>query len=154
MPGVLYHTPGQILAQVLIDLGYGVFPDTVPADDAGLWPVKTAVMPDAPDNVICVIDTAGISRQRDMVTGERSEFPGVQVMVRANKFKVAKRKAVEIAVGLDSSVYQEEPVIDGVRYTVHAVKRTSTVILVGKETPASSRWVFSVNAEMTVRMQN
>lgn len=151
MSGSLTHTPAQVLRYLIIDLGLGALPSS-----GSTWPVYAVAMPDTPDNLVMVTDTAGRQGGREMVHGERAEHPGWQVMVRCNEPRAAVAKANAIAMAFDavrwnSVAVQELSGTTQTIYTVHAITRTSGVLPIGRETPASGRHLVTVNGIVSLR---
>src|SRR5687768_852739 len=73
------HSPAEVVAQMLIDLGEG----SDPASD-GAWPCGYSSEPaDLPDNRITVYDTTGADFGGSMIDGELWGTFGIQVRVRA-----------------------------------------------------------------------
>lgn len=149
MSGLLNHSPAEIVQQLLIDLGYG---DDVAYTGTGTaYPVYHGIMPDVEDDCLCVTDTEGIIHQRDMAARSRQEHHGIQVRVRCENVTTGGKKARDIAEAFDSVVYQNTVLIDSSTYLVQAMTRTSPVIYIGPEVGTSRRYLFSVNAIVSVR---
>lgn len=140
MPGTLTHSPAQIIKKLMVDMGLGLEPPNVP------WPIYYSSEPDAPDSVITVYDTQGLTGQRANPDGERSEFHGIQVRVRAANHGNGFLKGRAIAVAFDQDVYLESVTIGAATYMVQAITRTSDVLVLGKDTPTSKRSLFTLNA--------
>src|SRR5688572_13398595 len=77
----LLHSPGEVVAYLLVELGLGATPTNPPASPA-TWPVYAEGEPDTPDNCITVYTTAGRSDGRSMIDGELFEHYGVQIRIR------------------------------------------------------------------------
>lgn len=149
MSGILHHSPAEIVQQLLIDLGYG---DDVDFTGTGTsYPVYHGLMPDVTEDCLCVTDTEGMLHGRDMVAGGRQEHVGVQIRARSESVTGGAQKMRDIAQGLDSVVYQNTVTIGGYSYHVQAITRTSPVIYIGPEIGTSRRYLFSVNAVISVR---
>ncbi len=138
MPGPLDNTPAEIVAALIEGLGlHGA--------------VYVGNEPDSPDEVVTVYDTAGVQQGRSMIDGERWEYYGIQVRVRAPLQRRAGQLAWLIATTLDTDVYDATVTIGETtgtgsdEYTVHAVQRTSGPIPLGKQEPTSRRSVFTIN---------
>ena len=119
MPGTLTHSPAHIVQQMVVDSTLG----TDPEDDLA-WPVYYSKAPGVPDNSVTVFDTTGMYTGRTATDGERAEHHGVQLRVMSATDAIGYRKARELAVWLDSDVYQTVVTIESVVYVVHAVTRT------------------------------
>ncbi len=147
MPGPLQHSPADVIAQLIVDQGWGV----EYVDDNTDWPVFASGEPDLPDACITVYDTTGVDQGRVQVTGERQESNGFQVRVRGKVHKVAFAKVREIAVGFDTDVYAATVNLDGVAYRVHSVKRSGDPLFIGKDAPRSKRSLFTLNGVVSLR---
>jgi hypothetical protein len=149
MSGLLNHSPAEIVQQLLIDLEYG---DDVDFTGTGTsYPVYHGTMPEVEADCICVTDTEGMLHARDMVAGHRQEHHGFQVRIRSESIASGGQKARAIAHDFDSSVYQNTVVIGSDTYSVQSITRTSAVIYIGPEVGTSRRYLFSVNATVSVR---
>ena len=146
MPGVLTHSPADVLRRILIDLGHGTSPS-----DEGTWPISVGVELDSPDNTITLYDTVGKQNGRLMTSGERQEKPGIQVRVRAVSHVVGYTRAQLIATQMATNIYLISIKLDSTTYEVWSVSRTTNVLALGRETPTSKRHLFTVNAIMTLK---
>lgn len=146
MPGTLTHSPGDVVRQLLIGLGLG----TDPAD-SGLWPVFAAVEPNTPDNCITLYDTESRRHGRTQTDGEIQEHHGIQFVIRSATYASGYTKARAIAVAADETVYQNTVTISGTSYTVHQISRTGDVLALGQQTPESKRYLFTINAVVSLR---
>lgn len=153
MPNSLDHSPARIVRQLLIDLGLAVAGsyDSSNRYTGGAWPVTATSEVDAPDNAITVYDTAGRGDGRSMIDGETFSHYGFQVRVRAADHDTGWAKADSIENGLSKSVYQRTVHVGGSTYLVHCVSGIGDVLSIGKETPASTRRVFTLNALLSVK---
>ena len=150
MPGVLTHSPADIIAQVLVDLGL-VQPwneSKLPKDQVS-WAVSSGKDVDKPDKAVMIKDTQGRDQLR-VLWGQRSEMQGFQVMVRAPKRSEAFLLAQQIAIALDTTVTGATPTLDGVQYHVQSVDRSSQVLPLGTERAQSARELFTINAVVTL----
>ena len=152
MTGSLSHSQADIVAQLLIDLGFG----TDPTLD-GIWPIYVTEEPNSPDNVITVYDTVGTSDGRTQFDGEMQEHHGILIRVRSTTYPIGRTKARAIAVGLDETVLRDTVGVASVlgtgtaQYFVDSVSRKGDVISLGKESPNSKRTIFTINATVTLR---
>lgn len=154
MPGALLHQPAEIIQTLVVDLGLGTVGGT-----GGNWPVFYGNLPDLPDNLIVVSDTDSIDGGRYMINGERQEFHGFQVLVRADTKRVAYRKIRAIAVALDKrnpgqadNVYRRQVTVGGTTYCLHSVNRVGDVMDLGFEMDTTSKRVIYVfNAVTKIR---
>jgi len=145
----LSHHHAQIIARLLVGLGLGTL-----AGEGGAWPVYYRREPPTPDDVITVYGTAGgRSGGRVMISGAYLGYYGFQVRVRSQSPSDGYAKADEIATTLAEGCYQEYVEIDGVTYFIHAVSGIGDVMDLNKETPASKRNIFTVNAVASIDRQ-
>jgi Bacteriophage minor capsid protein len=144
MPGILNHSPAQILRRVLVAQGHGADPP------AGPWPAYCPLEPDKPDNCLTVQGTAGTDHGRTMIDGERQEFHGVQLRVRASDPLTGYTKARALAVALDT-LSRVAVTLSTTAYLLHAVTRTSDVLELSTDTPRTKRHLYTINARFTVR---
>ena len=148
MPGTLDHTPADIVRELLIGLALGTDPD-----DSGAWPVFSPNEPDLPDEMIAVSDTQGRDGGRTAPDNERAEHQGIQVMVRGKTSPRGWVKANAIAIALDT-VWNRNVTMDSSEYTVYGIMRTGNVLPLGKAVPESRRWMFSINAIVSISKTN
>lgn len=147
MPGLLLHSPAQVLQYLLVSLNLGTLP-TAKTE----WPVYAPEFGrNSPDSAIAVKDTAGRTHGRTMPDGRRQGQDGVQIMVRAKDHNTGYPKAIAVAIALNQSVYDAAVTIGGSTYRVHSVY-CGDVLGLGKEDPQSERNLFTVNALLDVRM--
>jgi hypothetical protein len=144
MSGPLKHPPATVVRQMLVDMALGI-------DGDGRWQTFAAREPDSPDEVITVYDTAGRDLGRDMVTQERIEVYGVQVRVRSVDYESGWSKCKSVADAMDG-VYRRPVTVDGVGYIVGHISRSSQVLSIGVDAPASGRRLFTVNGTVLVWM--
>lgn len=145
MAEVSLHSPAHVLSRVLIARGLGN------VETNSTWPVRVGREVNLPDNSITLRNTEGRSFGHTQVDGVRQEHHGVQVRVRGVTEDVAYVKCRAVALALDQDVLDDSVTIDGTAYTVESVMTTSDVINLGKESPQSSRHLFTVNAVAVIR---
>lgn len=153
MAGTLQHSPADVTARLLADLGVGTLLTSKAVADAlaaGVFGLKVDEMPTFPDNVIVLRDTDGRGFGRFGWNGEQQESHGILFNVRATDFKTGWRKANALSVVLDQSIYQNTVTVEGVHYVVYQAARTTRVLRLGEE-PGSKRVLFSLNALLNVR---
>lgn len=138
------HSPAHI---VLRHLQAGGMADS--SAGSGAWPITYGVMPDTPDNALCVYNTDGRMDGRLMRSGTVIEHPGIQIKVRAQKDAAAHGKARVIADFLDAT-FQAPVAIDGKNYTIQAYHRTTPVLALGQD-ESQRRVLYTINATITVR---
>ena len=141
-------SPADVIRQLLIDLELG-------AEVDGSWPVFVSFLPGAPDNALCVYDTAGRMDGRVMATGEKITHPGVQIVVRGSIYPDSRRKAEDIALAFDAQ-QGATIVMDSVdSYILQNVSRSGDIIPLGVEQEGDRRrHLFTVNVVVTMRAAN
>jgi hypothetical protein len=147
MSGILYHSPAEIIAQLMVDLGLADFedPDLEPLTG---WTVFPLHLPESPDQAIQVKDTHGRLHRRAHVTGIMGEHYGLQLLARSAQDPATpylKMKA--ILHFFDTEVNRELVTLedsDGVEqtYRVNAITRTSMPLPAGKD---GGRFFYSGN---------
>ncbi len=157
MPGILTHSPCEILRQLLIDLGLGTDPDLSPQQ---AWPVYASGEPSSPDSVITVYDTDGRDAgMRFQTTGERQEMQGFQIRVRSVDKPTGYVKAQNMAITLDEQVfsrpvtvgaYTASSVIPAGTYTVWGIVRSGSVNDLYKYVPSSKLSLHTINGVISV----
>lgn len=152
MPGTLTHSPAQVLAALLVDLGLGAAP--AGGGDQPAWPVFYDNEPRSPNDVITVVDAAPVVFGGDSY-GARNEFHGIQVLVRGGTHAVAWPKANAVAAALDALRAGNVAVatLAGSSYCVGQVRRTSGPLRLGPE-QGSTRRRFSINYLAWVKQRN
>ena len=151
MPGLLTHSPADVIRHMLISMGHGVLRSTSPN---GSWPIFVGNESDSPNNAVSVFDTRGRTHGATHVDGQYHEHHGIQVLVRAETYPVGWTKADQIRNALEVSMYQEQVTISGTRYSIHSVARDRVggVLALGKDKSDSKRSLFSINALVIVTM--
>lgn len=147
MPGLLLHSPADVLRQLLVDMSLAV--DYV--DDRTSWAAFASGEPDLPDDSITIYDTEGREHGRDMPTGERATHDGFQIRVRSRNHKVGYIRARLIAIALDEEVENVQVDVDDNSYLVKAVTRTGGILPIGKDIPGSKRNLFTINGVISLR---
>lgn len=132
----------DIIRKLLLDLNLGTV--------NGLWPIYVALMPDAPDQAICVYDTAGALDGRIMRTGEQIEHQGIQVRVRGLVYANVYNKTREIVLGVDAAHRAAVAYSAGEDYTVVNISRTGAPIPLGLSEDDKRRYNFTINAITTI----
>lgn len=144
MPGTLTHSPADILRYALASLGLGSLAPASP------WPVYAGQEPSSPDDCITVYDVAGTDSGY-VQQGERQEQHGWQVRIRGQDHATGYTKARAVAVALDEDLYHLTVTIGAASYLIWSATRTSDVLALGLESPASQRHLFTVNGTICVR---
>lgn len=160
MPITFLHSPAQIIQQVLIDLAAGTDPEPWEDEEAAIalgaaaaWPVFSVGEPSRPDNVITVYDTSPQFDGSHMLSGVSWFHYGFQVRVRAALHQSGFVKANYIHKVLDEDVYNKVVTLESpdAQYLVQSISASGGVLTIGKETPASKRDLFTINALATIR---
>ena len=138
MTGTLSHSPAYILSQLLIDLGHAVAPDGSTA-----WSMYVNMMPDAPDSIVYLANTAGKHDGRSMINGTVYHHYGWQMMVRSLSDNAAWVKINTAVVGLDA-VNRNIVTLGSARYRVQAVNRVGSILYVGLD-DTTRRRIYSAN---------
>jgi hypothetical protein len=133
------HSPAKIIRELLIALGLGQRAPVEP------WPVYALSEPEAPDNVLTVFNTTGVDHGRIMATGERDTHEGIQIRVRSASEEDGYLHAKNICRLLDTTVLRTGVALEAISYRVNSFNRTSPIICLGKESPESKRYLFTVN---------
>lgn len=146
MSGLLQHSQADVLAQALQGLSL--------VETAGIWPVKVDHEPTDPNDVVTVYNTEGSMKGRLQPNGGQVVHHGVQVRVRSAGHLIGFRKAIAIAVAMDESIYLTHVNVGGTTYILYSVGRTSDVLSLGHDTPATKRDLFTINATVVLRQTN
>jgi hypothetical protein len=148
MPGALVHSPADILARLLVELGVGVLSPGTRTE----WPISIDNEPTDPDNVITVYNVMGQKNGRTQFDGEIQEYHGIQLRVRGATSSVMYTKARALAIIIDQTILNNGITIAGTRYCVHNVSRQGDIIPIGKDasTP-TKRSICTINCLMVVR---
>lgn len=144
MSGPLNHSPARIVAQAIADLSLASF-------NATTWGLYVGMLPDTPDEAICVFNTTGVIQGRIQFTGETIEMHGVQVRIRGRYEEKTYAKARAIAVALDTQIRRTLVTIGSDTYRIFSFNRTSSVIPLGADSPTTKRRSFAVNGIVSVR---
>ena len=118
----------------------------------GVWPIYVSFAPDAPDNLVCVYDTAGRQDGRVMATGEAIVHPGIQIMVRGLTHSLAYAEMEKIWLNTDAARKVTVALSSGETYCLLNVSRTGDVLNAGVEEMGDRRrHILSLNAVVTMR---
>jgi hypothetical protein len=140
---VALHSPAEIIQQALVASGLAVQPPSTGL--TGLWPAWVSVMPDTPDNVLVVYDTAGKDVGRTTPDQKRSEYHGVSVHVRSLAHGVGWQKARAVCDFFDT-LYSLPVAFMDASYVIQNAIRTTGSLSLGFDAPQSKRRLFTVNA--------
>lgn len=147
MTGSLVHSPAQILRKLLIDLGLGSMPDPTTTI---IWPIFAESMPSSPDNLICTYTTQGVLQGSSMVDGEVQESYGFMIKVSTAVDRDGWSMASLIVNKIDKEVNRTTVIIDAFSYLVHSMRRTSSILNLGKGVPANKQNAYTINGTMTI----
>lgn len=153
MSGLLDHAAGEVVRQLLVDLGLGTHANDNPQ---GSWPIYHDHLPDSPNEALCVYNTDGRLQGRTQVDGYMQEFYGIQIMIRALTPKAGTDKARKLAYALDHRILRNQVTVtdhsDSASYLVQAVTRVGNIISLGRETPTTERRTFTINGVASLYM--
>ena len=136
----------DIIRQILVDGSFG-------SNNSNEWPIYVGFLPDAPNDAICIYDTAGRMDGRVMGSGEQIEHPGIQVRVRGVNYLETQTKATAIAFYLDGLNHVVVEVESDTVFVVQNVSRAGGILSVGVEESDKRRHHFTINATVTLREQ-
>ena len=144
------HTAADVTAQLLIDLGLAS-----DVEQGTSWPVFVNGRPDQPDSLVSVTDTQGLDGGRLMVSKQRLEYHGLQLLLRSAKQHDAHAKTRQVCNALDEVLQATVRIAGGNgipagRYLVHSIQRTGTPLSMGREPTSARRTMFSINCLVTL----
>ena len=140
MSTTLTYSPADIVRYLLIDLGLGTDPL-----DGGTWPIYVSNEPDRPDNCITIYDTRGLIHGRMMPSGVQAKHYGVQIRIRCSNNESGWVKADAIWTALCEDVYHNRVDIEDEAYCLHNFALIGDILVVGHDSPATKRKVFTIN---------
>lgn len=155
MTGQLFHTPAEIIAQLIADLGLADIEDTGTGPAPTGWAVFALHLPESPEQAIQVKDTAGRLHQRVQPTGVMGEHYGIQVLARSSEDPAAPYKRIKLLLEyFDTQVNRDEVILldsngDPQTYRVNAITRTSPAIPAGND---GRRFFYSGNAIASIEL--
>lgn len=148
MSGQLDHSPAQIIQRLLVAEAVATLPT-----NNGSWPVYAYNEPESgngvPENIIVVYDTSAQLDGSNMIDGQHTQHPGVQIRIRSTSEPVGHSKASQLLTVL-SGVNREAIAISPNVYMVHAFALTSGIIDNGRDKPNSSRRSYTFNGTVSV----
>lgn len=150
-PKRLEYSPAEIVQQLLINHGMGTV-----GGAGGVWPIFSTNEPDEPDNCITVYDTTGGDEGR-IRSGEVQGPWGIQIRLRSSQHRIGIGKAnqlwVEIAeeVRLENVTLSWDPDLGSIVYQVWSFGNIGNVLAIGKDSSASKRSLFTINAFVNIR---
>lgn len=156
MTGMLYHTPAEIIAQLIEDLGHATQQGTGTGSAWGEWTVFPMHLPDVPEQAILVKDTTGILFGRMQPTGVKGEHYGVQLLARSSQDPgTPYKKLRQIVYSFNTAVkrnsvtlYDSDNAVDRV-YRVNGITQRTPVLGVGNE---GRRMFYSVNVTASIEL--
>ena len=144
MSGSLDHSPAQVLAELLVDLGLATA-----VSSSGSWPAYVSVLPDSPDEAIAITNTQGKHDGRSMTDGTVYEHYGYQVLARSLSDANVWGKVNAIAIAFDGVERVYVP-LGSTTYRIQAISRLSTPLFIGYD-DASKRRMYSLNGFVCMR---
>lgn len=132
-------SPACVIQNYLINQGLATNPI-----DGGSWPVYCGLLPDSPDNAIAVFDTTGISQGKAHVTGETFWNYGIQVMVRSKTESVGSAKVLAIYSDFEN-LRRHRLTLQGIRWQIDVINLPAGHTLIGYESEASRRRIYTMN---------
>ena len=156
MTGKLYHSPADIIAQMMDDLGLANLEDTGTGEPLTGWTVFPLHMPESPEEAIQVKDTSGRMHLRSHPTGVMGEHYGIQLLVRSSQdpsTPYVKLKGILDYFDTDVrrelvTLYDSENHVDRV-YRVNAITRMSVAIPAGND---GRRFFYSGNMLASIEL--
>ena len=151
MTGTLYHSPADIVAQLMDDVGLAnLSTGTGTGDPSTGWTVFPLHLPETPEQAILVKDTSGRLHNRNHVTGVMSEHYGIQLLARSSQDPVTPYKRIKLILEYFDTNVNRALVTIGVRtYRVNAITR------VGPAAPAGNdgrRFFYSGNLIASIEL--
>jgi hypothetical protein len=155
--GVLYHTPAEIIAQMMDDVSLADLETTGTGDPPTEWTVFPIHLPESPEQAILVKDTSGMVHRRIQSTGVMGEHYGIQLLARSSEDpSTPYKKMKQILEYFDSSICRElVTLLDDENvsrtYMVHAITRITPVVPAGND---GRRFFFSGNVIASIELQS
>lgn len=148
----LKNPPAEIVAQLLIDLGLVSDPELTGTGTDTEYPIYISFMPDTVDEIITIYDTAGELAGRDMPTGHVIDRFGIQIICRSGttKYTEGQQTLADIADSIDESILDNVVTLNANSYLVRNLRRTSSVLSLGKESEETKRNLLSLNLLATI----
>jgi hypothetical protein len=148
MPGLLTHSPADIIRYLLTDLGLGSDSDT---PNLSAWPVYESDEPPTPDDCITVYNTSDKIQGRSMIDGEFQGQEGFLIRIRSSGPVNGFSKAEAIKEAIDKQCTQVVVNLEGHSYRIPAINRTTGVLKLGQEVGVSNRYIYTINATAAIR---
>ena len=149
------HSPADVLRHALVSGGMGVLPSIATPGTPLIWPMYVGRLPNKPDNIIGVYNTAGVKQGRYMRTGESLFSNGWQIRIRAVSHIDAWNKAKDIQKHLDT-IRQFGVIIETSKYIITSVTQIGSPIPMGqgresKRREGIRRDNISMNGTLTIK---
>ena len=149
MTGILYHTPAEIITQLLDDLGLADIEDTGTGVPLTGWTVFALHMPENPEQALVVKDTAGRIFGRANPDGVTAEHYGVQITARSSQDPATPYlKIKRLMEYFDTEVIRDQVTLYDYTNSVNRVYRVNSVMRVATAFPSGNdgrRFFFSGN---------
>ena len=143
------HLPSFVLAQYLVNQGFGVWWDTQPKPAPAIFRVSYGAMADADDRAVSVLDIGAKQQDaRSHRSGEKTEFPGVQVRVRGLSDRQVNSKLSPIAAALDG-LYCQQVTLETSSYCVRNFSRQYDPTFLMQE-ERNNRRVWLISGYLTI----
>lgn len=143
------HLPSFVLAQLLVDQGFGVWWDTKPKPAPAVFRVSYGAMADADDRAVSALDTGAKQQDaRSHRTGMKTEFPEVQVRVRGLSDREVNAKLSPIAAFLDG-LHCRQVTLETVNYRIQNFSRQYAPTFLMQE-ERNNRRVWAISGYLTI----
>lgn len=149
MPGAWEHTPQEVVAKLLVDIGQATAPAywaTPVAGDPNIadydWPAFPGKMPDQPDNCISVSRGADRLDARLMVTGENVKHFGITIRLRGATDRLAGVKQLQMEKAITEG-HGWTVTLDAKQYFVQSFPQVTAVP--GYDEQGSKRRLYNLN---------
>jgi len=153
----LDDSPSLIISNILEAIGLGT---TAVLSNAGGttgissdWPIYVANLPDAPDNILVLHDTANVIAGVDQINNAMSVRYGFQCMVRSSDYDVGWQKASRVSKSITENVKNTSVVIGSNTYSIAIITVSSGPMFIGNSTEDSKSYLFNVNGLLSVRQE-
>lgn len=158
MTGVLYHTPAEIIAQLIDDLNIADLQCTGTGSAPTMtgWTVFPEHIPESPDQVILVKNTMGRLHRREHVGGVTGEHYGIQILTRSAVDPATPyRKLKNIQEYFDTQVRRESVTLYDYTNATYRTYRVNAITRVSPAAPAGNdgrRFFFSGNMITSIEL--
>lgn len=146
----LNHSAASIIAKWLIDNSYAT--DSKKCAD---WPVFVSQMPNEPDEVVVVKDTAGKLGGKLQTSGSTIVYFGVAVRVRGVEYQGTWNKANDLfnrlSVVRQATVAMPKMVgVPATNYKIHCVGHASGIAHLGTDAKQRNDFIFDSRVTLTM----